>query len=50
MRKIHYVNPNKENLFIWTNREKTICGLTFEQTDEYTTNKKEITCKTCKKK
>lgn len=47
--KVHYVSPESERLFLWTNRIKTSCGRKYDNIEEYSTEKNYVTCKKCKK-
>jgi hypothetical protein len=47
--KVHYVSPELETMFLWTKRVKTACGKSYDNVEEYSSNKDYITCKSCKK-
>lgn len=45
---IHYVEETKATKFVW-NVEKTLCGLSYDKINEYSTNVKYVNCKKCLK-
>jgi hypothetical protein len=47
--KVHYVSPELEKIFLWTDRAKTSCGKSYESIEEYSSDMNYVTCKKCRK-